>query len=151
MYRSTLYWDQSTCLWCLPKFIGQPSGHLPDVKIKETVVLKCIRQNHKSVRTSTLSTYCYLYLLPFNIGTTAFGVKLVPISPSTTAQVRAFCWSAFWCGSTRVIWSWGHLRIEINMPHFPPVLTALKWLWNKRDVPKQVAVAHVRRIVPEIK
>ena len=35
--------------------------------------------------------YCYLYLLPFNMGTTDFGVKLTPISPSATAKVTAFC------------------------------------------------------------
>lgn len=35
--------------------------------------------------------YCYLYILPFDIGTTEFGVTLAPISPSTTAQVKEFC------------------------------------------------------------
>lgn len=35
--------------------------------------------------------YCYLYLLPFNMGTTELGVKLILNSPSTTTQVTAFC------------------------------------------------------------
>jgi len=69
--------------------------------------------------------YFYLYLLPFNMGTTEFGVKLVSISPSTTAQVRAFCDLRF---DVVLLASFGagHLRIEINMPLVLPSLTALK-------------------------
>ena len=136
-----------------PIRFGQSCGHLQHCKIKWADVLKSTKSYHKSIRTFPLSMFCYpyRYLLPFNMNTTEFGVKLIPNLTFYNSLGESILWSKFWSGPTVVIWSRDHCRIEINMPQVLPILTALKRPWIKTDVPKQLTVAHVRRIVTEIK